>query len=305
MNLSDRFFEILTTPLFRMGETQLTLGIVAQAVLILLGTIVLSRLVRRALKGKVFAAARITSGAQASIARVVHYAILLVGVFVAVEHLGIDLTALAALGAVLMVGIGFGLQNVTSNFISGLILLFERPIQAGDFVEVGGVLGTVTAINARSTTVETPDNVAIIVPNSNFIQENVTNWSYKDTRTRIHMPVGVVHSADIDAVEKCLLDAAASHVEVLKDPEPIVQLREVGDSALTFRLLVWIADPRLQFAIRSDIYAAMIKAFRHNGIVLAYPQRDLHVRGSDAAVRVALERPDSTRTKPSGPDPLE
>lgn len=293
MGLSDRVYEVLTTPLFAVGETPLTLGLVAQALAILLATVVLSRVIRRILKARIFAASRITPGAQASMARVVHYAFLLVGAFIAVEHLGIDLTALAALGAVLMVGIGFGLQNVTSNFISGLILLFERPIQVGDFVEVGGVLGTVAAINARSTTVETPDNVAIIVPNSNFIQENVTNWSYKDTRTRIHIPVGVVHSTDTRVVESTLLEAARSHAEILKDPEPAVQFREIGDSALTFRLLAWVADPRRQFAIRSDLYFAVAEAFRANGIELAYPQRDLHLHGADTAIRVQLERPDA------------
>ena len=118
-------------------------------------------------------------GIQASISRVINYAFIIIGLLITLDYLGINMRTLAALSAVLMVGIGFGLQNITSNFISGLILLFERPIQVGDFIDVTGIFGKVTAINARSTTVTTIDNIAMIVPNSHFISESLTNWSYK------------------------------------------------------------------------------------------------------------------------------
>ena len=121
------------------------------------------------------------------------------------------MTTLAALGAVLMVGIGFGLQNIANNFISGLILLFERPIQAGDFVEIAGVLGKVIAIKARSTTINSIDNISIIVPNSQFVSESLTNWSYKDPRTRLHVRVGVSYGSDVELVRETLMDVGKAH----------------------------------------------------------------------------------------------
>jgi small-conductance mechanosensitive channel len=228
----------------------------------------------------VFERAGVSTGIQESISRVLHYVIVLLACFIALEHIGLDLTALAAAGAVLMVGIGFGLQNVTSNFISGLILLFERPIEVDDFVEVGGVLGRVRAVRARSTIVDTQDNVSIIVPNSNFISENVTNWSYRDPKTRIHIGVGVSYGSDVDLVREALLGVGAEHAEVLNDPKPSVQFREFGDSSLNFVLLCWIREPHRQFFIRSDLNFAIVRAFREKGIEIPFPQRDLHLRSA-------------------------
>jgi len=190
------------------------------------------------------------------------------------------MTTLAALGAVLMVGIGFGMQNITSNFISGFIILFERPIQAGDFVEVTGVLGRVTAIKARSTTINTIDNISIIVPNSQFISESLTNWSYKDPRTRLHVHVGVSYGSDVELVRETLLEVGSTQPDVLKDPEPRVLFREFGESSLNFDLLVWTDKPLNQFIIRSDLNFAIVEAFRRKGVEIPFPQRDLHVRSS-------------------------
>ncbi|MFC1551992.1 mechanosensitive ion channel family protein [Candidatus Latescibacterota bacterium] len=190
------------------------------------------------------------------------------------------MTALAALSAVLMVGIGFGLQNITSNFISGLIMLFERPIQVGDYVDVAGVFGKVNTINARATTVTSVDNVSIIVPNSQFISESLVNWSYKDPRIRFHVKVGVSYGSDVDLVRDTLLEVGNSHPKVLKDPEPLAIFYEFGDSSLNFDLLVWTDKPLKQFIIKSDLNYAIVHAFREKGIEIPYPQRDLHVRSS-------------------------
>jgi len=250
------------------------------AILILLVTILISKLLRRFLRRNVFSRSQISQGTQELISRVVHYVVMILGVFVVLEYLGIDLTALAAISAVLMVGIGFGLQNITSNFISGLILLFERPIQVGDMVEVGGILGRIRAIKARSTTVETFDNVSIIVPNSQFISESVTNWSHEDLRTRVHVRVGVAYSSDVEQVRDALLAVGAAHPEVLEDPEPRVVFHEFGDSSLNFDLMVWTEDPTRQLLIRSDLHFAIVRAFREKGIEIPFPQRDLHIRSS-------------------------
>ncbi|MFT5088153.1 MAG: potassium efflux system protein, partial [Planctomycetota bacterium] len=161
--------------------------------------------------------------------------------------------------------------------------------QVGDFVEVQGVLGRVQAINARATTVNTQDNVSIIVPNSSFISESVTNWSYRDMKTRIHVPVGVAYGSDVELVKKTLLEAGETHGEVLADPAPQVQFLEFADSSLNFDLLVWIKEPTRQRFIRSDLNFAIDRAFREHNIQIPFPQRDLHIR-STVPIQVDTER---------------
>lgn len=280
MEILNRIGQTLEDPLVNIPGLSVSPMAIIQAILILLAAILFSKLLRRFLRRNVFSRSRISHGVQESVSRVLHYVVMVLGMSVVLQHLGIDLTAFAALGAVLMVGIGFGLQNITSNFISGLILLFERPIQVGDMVEAGGVLGLMKAINARSTTVETFDNVSIIVPNSQFISESVTNWSHRDPRTRVHVRVGVAYGSDVDKVRETLLEAGVSHPEVLSDPEPRVVFYEFGDSSLNFDLLVWIKDPTNQLNIRSDLHFAIVRAFRENQIEIPFPQRDLHIRSS-------------------------
>ncbi len=269
---------ILGKKLISLGNVTITPALLMTIVLIILGTFWVSRLLQRMLRRNVFRRMRLKEGTQEAICRVLHYIIMFLGAFIAIEQAGIDLTALAAISAVLMVGIGFGLQNITSNFISGLILLFERPVQVGDFVEVGGIQGCVRAIKARSTTVETLDNVSIIVPNSNFISENVTNWSYQDTTVRIHVSVGVSYDSDVDLVAETLLQVGRAHPEVLDSPEPKIQFLEFGDSSLNFDLLVWIENSPRQYFVRSDLNFAIVKAFREQDITIPFPQRDLHVQ---------------------------
>ncbi|MFC1511821.1 mechanosensitive ion channel family protein [Candidatus Latescibacterota bacterium] len=270
--------QVLDKPIPYMGGVSLILLI--KACLILLIIAVFSKILIMFLKKKVFTRYNIKVGTQESISRLIHYFLIILGVFITLDYLGINMTTLAALSAVLMVGIGFGLQNITSNFISGLILLFERPIQVGDLIEVSNIFGTVSAINARSTTVTTIDNSTIIVPNSQFISESLTNWSYQDPRIRLHIQVGVSYGADIELVRETLLALGKAHSDVLKEPKPIVYFNEFGDSSLNFDLIVWIEKPLYKFQIRSDLNFATIHAFREKGIEIPFPQRDLHVRSS-------------------------
>lgn len=280
MEVLRRIIAVLETPLLHIQDVALTPMLLLQTLLILVGTFVFSKLFIRFLRRNFYDRAHISLGVQESISRVLHYLFLVLGVTIALQHLGIDLTALAALSAVLMVGIGFGLQNIANNFISGLILLFERPIQVGDFVEVKGALGTVRGIRARSTIVETQDHVSIIVPNSQFVSESVTNWSHNDARTRIHVRIQVAFGEDPERVRDILLEAARTHAEALDQPEPRVQFYEVGDFSFNFDLLVWIADPTRQFFVRSDLNFAIVGAFRNHNIQIPYPQRDLHLRSA-------------------------
>lgn len=281
--------EVLKKKLVSLGDVTITPAVLISAVLILLGAFWMSRLLRGMLRRSLFRRTHLNIGTQETIARILHYIIMLMGAFIAIQQIGIDLTTLAAIGAVLMVGIGLGLQNITSNFISALILLFERPVQVGDFVEVGGVQGRIRVIKTRSSVVETLDNVSIIVPNSNFITQNVTNWSYRDSKVRIHVSVGVSYGSDVDLVAETLLRVGRSHQEVLLNPEPTIQFLEFGDSSLNFVLLIWINDASRQYFVRSDLNFAVVKAFREQGITIAFPQRDLHIR---SAVPLELNQQD-------------
>ncbi|MDE0185025.1 MAG: mechanosensitive ion channel [Candidatus Poribacteria bacterium] len=271
---------ILGKKLGEIGQVTITPASLATVVLIIVATYWISRLLQRLLRRDVFARIGLREGTQATICRVLHYAIMCIGTFIALNQAGINLTGLAAITAVLMVGISLGLQNVTSNFISGLILLIERPVQVGDFVEVAGVQGKVRTIRGRSTTVDTLDNVSIIVPNTNFISENVTNWSFRDTKVRVHVSVGVSYGSDVDLVAETLLEAGRAHPEVLAHPEPRIQFLEFGDSSLNFDLLVWLRDASRQYFVRSDLNFAIVKAFRERDITIPFPQRDLHLRSA-------------------------
>ncbi len=278
MDQLSRVREVMGKPLLNIQNVDLSLLLLVQVVLVLVGTLVFSRIFTRFLKRRVLARAHISVGVQESIARVLHYCIMVVGVLVVMQQAGINMTALTALGAVFMVGIGFGLQNLANNMVSGVILLFERPVQVGDFVEVKGALGTVREIRARSTTVETQDNISIIVPNSYFVSESVTNWSHRDPQTRIHVHVHVSFDSDVETVRDALLQVASEHPEVLETPAPRVQFREFGDWSLKFDLLPWIADPTRQFFVRSDLNFAIVRAFRQRGIQIPVPQRDVFLR---------------------------
>jgi small-conductance mechanosensitive channel len=210
--------------------------------------------------------------------RIVHYLIMITGTVVAFQFVGIDLAGLTVIFGLLSVGIGFGLQNVTSNFISGIILLFERPIKVGDRVTVGEVEGDVTSINMRSTTIQSLDNISIIVPNSEFISSTVTNWSYGDPKIRLKIEVGVSYKSDLDIVIKSLKEVANEHADILKDPEPLVFLSEFGDSSWNMLLIVWLGTPKRYYLTRSEINCAIVKKFRDYAVEIPFPQRDLHVR---------------------------
>ena len=280
MNPWDNLRKVIEEPIVSFGEIKITPAILLTATLIILIAYGISRLLQRMLRRKVFEQIHLHKGSQSAICRLLHIIIMCLGVFIAIQHTGINLTALAAVSAVLLVGIGLGLQTITHNFISGLIMLFERPVQEGDYVEVNGVQGTVQAVNAYSTKVETLDRMTIIVPNSKFLSENVTNWSFQDSKVRIHATVGVSYGADVELVAETLLEVGRAHPEILSDPQPQMQFLGFGDSSLNFDLLVWIDDPTRQYFVISDLNFAIVRAFRERDITIPFPQRDLHVRSA-------------------------
>lgn len=217
-------------------------------------------------------------GSRESISIVLKYLITALGVLIALPLIGIDFSSLAIATGAVGLGIGIGLQNLSRNFISGIVMLFERPIQVGDFVDVDGLQGTIEHINLRATVVRTLDSINVIVPNSKFMEENVVSWSYRDSRCRLHLPVGVAYGSDTETVKYALLKVAADQPRVLKSPAPQVFFKGFGDSSLNFDLMVWTLRPADQFKLVSDLNFAIDDEFRKEGIEIPFPQRDINIR---------------------------
>jgi small-conductance mechanosensitive channel len=270
--------DFLRYTLFEINQTPVTPMSIMMFVLLLLLFTLLSRFLRKLLLNKVFNYLKLDTGTSYTFTRIVHYLVMIVGVVVAFQFIGINLGGLAIIFGFLSVGIGFGLQNITSNFVAGLILLFERPIRVGDRVTVGGTEGDVEEINIRSTTVRSVDNISIIVPNSDFISTNVINWSHGDTRVRLNINVGVSYNSDLDTVLRTLKEVALENSEVLKTPQPEVHLKNFGDSSWDMELRIWIENPKRYRYVRSEIHCAIVRKFRENNVEIPFPQRDLHVR---------------------------
>jgi small-conductance mechanosensitive channel len=230
---------------------------------------------------------------QYAISQIVSNIVLVAGVFIVLDNAGIHLGTLAVFAGAVGVGIGFGLQNIASNFISGLVILAERPITIGDRVEVAGVAGQVQQIRARSTVILTNDNITMIVPNTKFIDSPVTNWTYGDPRVRFRIPVGVAYGSDLEKVRNALVEVARENSHVLPQPEPTVFLETFGESSINLELVVWSKEmsyrPR---RFRSDLNFAIAQKLREAGIEIPWPQRDLHFR--DGVVRVEMTASEKT-----------
>src|SRR6266478_348501 len=234
---------------------------------------------------------------QYAIAQIIANVVLVVGVLIVLENTGIHLGALAVFAGAVGVGVGFGLQNIASNFISGLVILAERPITIGDRVEVAGITGQVQQIRARSTVIRTNDNITMIVPNTKFIDSPVTNWTYGDPRVRFRVPVGVAYGSDLEKVRNALVEVARENSHVLPQPEPTVFLETFGESSINLELVVWSKEmsyrPR---RFRSDLNFAIAQKLREAGIEIPWPQRNLHFR--DGVVRVEMTASEKTPERP-------
>src|SRR3989440_2906357 len=228
---------------------------------------------------------------QYAIAQIVSNLVLVIGIFIVLENTGIHLGALTVFAGAVGVGVGFGLQNIASNFISGLVILAERPITVGDRVEVAGIAGQVQHIRARSTVIVTNDNITMIVPNTKFIDSPVTNWHYGDPRVRFRLPVGVAYGSDVNKVREALIAAAREHSATLSDPEPTAYLEKFGNSTINFELVVWSQEmsykPR---SFKSDLNYLIYKHLTAVGIEIPNPQRDLHIRDGVIKVKTMVDR---------------
>ena len=244
---------------------------------IIFATLVGARFGRALIKEKVLDKKSLERGLEDSILTITTYLIWALGILLALGTLGVDAGSLAVVFGALSIGIGFGLQNIFNNFISGLILLFERPVQVGDYVEIDGVWAEVKKINVRATVVQTLDNASMIIPNSDFISRQVTNWSFKDKRIRRNMEVGVAYGSDIELVMNTLMEIAEKDTNVLKYPKPEILFVDHADSALIFRIRFWI-DLENYWTATSRIRCEIDRRFRELAIEIAFPQRDLHIR---------------------------
>lgn len=271
--------KILNQNLFSLGESKLTVGLILSLVISFSLLFIGSEWIRRLLVKKILLKRQVEIGTRESIGAIVKYLIIFAGIFSILQTNGIDLSAFGVLAGAIGVGIGFGLQNITNNFISGMIILLEQPIKVGDRIEVGEVTGDVIRISARSTAILTNDNISIIVPNSQFIDSQVINWSHNEHRVRFNIPVGVSYKEDPQRVKKILLEVTESNPGVLKFPESDVLFDNYGESSLNFNLRVWSSEyvnkPRV---LKSQLYFEIFRRFSEENIELPFPQRDLHLK---------------------------
>lgn len=214
-----------------------------------------------------------------AIGGIIRYVLIFLGLLIIFQTAGIDLSTLTVLMGALGIGIGFGLQNITNNFVSGIIILFERPIKVGDRIVIGDTHGKVTDISARATTITTNDNVSIIVPNSEFMQTRVINWSHNYYKVRFRIPVSVAYSSDVEKVRRLLEEVAKEEASVLKNPKPSVRLKEFGDNGIHFELLVWTTDQiHRRGKFMSDINFRILKKFNQHDIQIPFPQQDVYIK---------------------------
>lgn len=282
MNFLDSVWKVLTIPLFKIGESSVTLMSFVYLVVTVLIAVWASKFIIRVLKRKVFPRTQVEEGLQYALARLIRYVLITLGVIIGLQMIGFDLSALTVFAGLFGVGIGFGLQNIISNFASGLIVLLERPIKIGDVVKIGQTVGTVVDIKMRVTTVNTLDNETIIVPNSHLISKEVVNWSYRDRTLRLRIPVGVAYGTDVNLVREKLLEVAEELPNVLEEPKPYVYFKEFGDSSLDFELRIWIPSPQYRINVASEARFKIKEKFKESEIQIPFPQRDVWLKSNQA-----------------------
>jgi small-conductance mechanosensitive channel len=268
----------LERQLFHVGDTTVTVASLVVSIVLLVGSYLLGRFVRRFVAHRLLARTHLSIGMRYVLGRFMGYLVFFLGAAMALQVVGVRVTTLAAFGAALGVGIGFGLQDIVKSFVAGLVLLIERPFQVGDRIEIEKTTAEVVEIRARATVLRTNDDVHLIVPNAKFITETVTNRTFGSPLYRCHVPVLVGLEADPSAVRAALLEAARRCEGILGDPPPAVRFREFGESALRFELQVW-TDRMVHRpgALVSELNFLAHDTLRRNGVPLPSPRVDVHV----------------------------
>lgn len=285
INYVSRLFkelEWLYSPVFISGNVKISIYLLVFSVFVFLLIQKIANIVEVAILNRVFDKYRIDVGSRYTIVSLLHYIVLLIGFVTSLSILGVSLGSLNVFAGIFGVGIGFGLQNIAQNFISGIILLFDRPIKVGDRVVVNGEVGDVMKIKMRATVLKTLDNENIIIPNSYFLNEKVVNRSYKDKRIRITINVGVAYDSDMEVVKKALLESVdevrKDFKTILQSPSPEVNFKEIGAYSFNLRLFVWISDAKDEVPITSALYYKIVDKTRQYEIEMPYEQLDLWKR---------------------------
>jgi small-conductance mechanosensitive channel len=282
----EQLWETINNPIFSIGNFSISIWTLFYLIVLLFLLFFITSTLKKWIVYKVLANSKTELGVRIAIGTIVRYIVVLVGLFIILQTLGIDLSSVTILVGALGVGIGFGLQNVTNNFVSGLIILFERPIKVGDRIEVGDISGDVKNISMRATTIITNDNISVIVPNSEFISSTVINWSHSDRNIRFNIPVGVSYNEDPEKIKKVLLEVADENSGVLKAPPPEVLFSEYSDSSINFNLRVWTTEYiNKPLILKSQLYYEIFKRFREAGIEIPFPQRDVHIKNTEFTIK--------------------
>lgn len=272
------FWVFLNFPLIKIGTASITLWTILLNVLLVILFVLVSSRVKNWILNTLSKRRGINISNWRAVVTLSYYAILLIGLIGILQTTGLDLSLFTVLTGAIGIGVGFGMQSIFSNFISGIIILLEKPLKLGDRIEVGEVSGNVHSISVRATTIITNDNVSIIIPNSDFITKQVTNWSHSGSSVRISISVAVSYDSDPEIVEKLLLRVADNEPGVLKNPVPKVRLEEFGESGLKFSLLVWTSEYNdRKGALRSLLNFSVLKEFKAQRIQIPFPQRDIHI----------------------------
>ena len=265
--------------LFHLGDSPFTTKTLISLILSLFLLFYLTSKIKKLMTKRIFPRYDMDIGVSQSIATIISYVVIIIGLFVIFQTTGIDLSAIGILIGALGIGIGFGLQNITNNFISGVIILFERPVKVGDRVEVDDLAGNIVNISARATTIITNDNIAVIVPNSDLTSKRVINWSHNNRDVRLNFPVGVSYKEDPEKIKSLLIEVSRENKGVLADPPPDVLFHSFGESSLDFILMVWTAEySDTPLILKSQLYYAIFKKFKEHQVEIPYPQRDLHFK---------------------------
>jgi potassium efflux system protein len=282
MEIGAKVQSFLSYPIVKLSAGTITVAALGLAIILFFGSRIVGRFGATRLN-LLLARRDFPEGSRFAIAKIVQYSATLIGVLMGLTSIGIRLDALFAASTVVLVGIGFGLQNIAQNFISGLILLFERPVSRGDFVQLGHSTGTVVDIGMRATHIVTRDEVTIIVPNSELVTAQVINHSQPTRNLRISVQVAVAYGTDTAKISELLMSVALGEPQVLRQPPPEVRFEEFGESGMQFAVYAWIGSPAEDRRIASHMRFAIDAAFRNAGIEIPYPQREIRVKNDAAA----------------------
>lgn len=286
-DLGARVDAIWTQSLFDIGGVRFTIASIFKIAIYMAIIVFCTNHITRFFTTHILDKTTLDEGKKFSFQRGVSIFMISLGVLMGLHFIGLDLTSFALFTGAIGIGIGLGFQNIAKNFASGLVLLIESSVKVGDRIEIEGLQGDIVFIGSRGTWVRTNENVVIIVPNTEFIEGRVTNWTANDRKVRINIPLGVSYDSDPERVREVLLEVAKDHPDVLEDPVPDVIFTSFGESSLDFELRIWtsrqVTTPRI---ITSDIYFKVFAAFKRENIEIPFPQRDLHLRSSSVPFAV-------------------